>query len=253
MSHQASAAQREIASPIVDLRQYTLFPGARDAFVELFDREFVETQEAAGVRIIGQFCDLGDPNRYVWMRGFPDMPSRQKALTAFYMEGEAWRRHREAANAMMIDSSDAALLRPARLDTGFLLPPVWARPELGADAPRGIVVATLYQLVPAMAHAFPAFFDAVIGPRLTDAGAQLLGRFVTEHSPNNFERLPLRNGEDLFIAFASFPDLSAYEAHMTRLGQCPGWSDIAAAILPFLIGRPQTLRLAPTSRSLLRH
>ena len=42
-----------ICSPIVDLRQYTLYPGTRDGFVELFDREFVETQEAVGMRVIG--------------------------------------------------------------------------------------------------------------------------------------------------------------------------------------------------------
>lgn len=32
-------------SPIVELRQYTLHPGKRDTLIELFDREFVETQE----------------------------------------------------------------------------------------------------------------------------------------------------------------------------------------------------------------
>jgi hypothetical protein len=30
---------------------------------------FVETQEATGMRVIGQFRDLGDPNRFVWLRG----------------------------------------------------------------------------------------------------------------------------------------------------------------------------------------
>src|ERR671922_1233314 len=90
-------------SPIVDLRQYTLYPGTRDGFVALFDREFVETQEATGMRVIGQFRDLGDPNRFVWMRGFPDMPSREKALTAFYVHSAAWRTHAETARSHMID------------------------------------------------------------------------------------------------------------------------------------------------------
>lgn len=35
------------------------------------------------MRAIGQFRDLGDPNRFVWLRGYPDMPAREKALTAF--------------------------------------------------------------------------------------------------------------------------------------------------------------------------
>ncbi len=64
--------------PIVELRQYTLHPGRRDALIDLFDREFVESQEALGMKIIGQFRDLDNPNRFVWLRGFRDMPSRAK-------------------------------------------------------------------------------------------------------------------------------------------------------------------------------
>lgn len=46
---------------VIELRQYTLHPGKRDALIALFDREFVETQEAEGMLIIGQFRDLDDP------------------------------------------------------------------------------------------------------------------------------------------------------------------------------------------------
>ncbi|WP_406513549.1 hypothetical protein [Streptomyces sp. NBC_00161] len=34
---------------IVELRQYTLHPGARDTLIALFEREFVAGQEAAGM------------------------------------------------------------------------------------------------------------------------------------------------------------------------------------------------------------
>ncbi|RZL06943.1 MAG: NIPSNAP family protein, partial [Rubrivivax sp.] len=37
-------------SPIVELRRYTLHPGQRDTLIELFEREFVESQEALGMR-----------------------------------------------------------------------------------------------------------------------------------------------------------------------------------------------------------
>src|SRR6185436_13794382 len=84
--------------PIVELRQYTLYPGRRAALVALFDRELVETQEAVGMRVIGQFCDLNDPHRFVWFRGFADMPARKQALTDFYT-GPVWKAHRDAANA----------------------------------------------------------------------------------------------------------------------------------------------------------
>ena len=47
---------------VVELRQYTLHPRQRDVLIELFDREFVETQEAVGMTVIGQFRDLDDPD-----------------------------------------------------------------------------------------------------------------------------------------------------------------------------------------------
>src|SRR4051812_35757026 len=61
---------------VIELRQYTLHPGKRDVLVELFDREFIEPQEALGMRVIGQFRDLDHPDRFVWLRGFKDMASR---------------------------------------------------------------------------------------------------------------------------------------------------------------------------------
>ena len=239
--------------PIIDLRQYTLYPGTRDAFVELFDREFVETQEAAGMRVIGQFRDIGDPNRFVWLRGFPDMPSREKALTGFYIHGAAWKSYSGVARSKMIDSTDALLLRPARVDSGFSLEPSDRRPPLDSAAPQGIVVAAIHSLPSPANDDFLSFFDDVASPLLERAGATILASFVTEHSPNNFPRLSLREGENVFILFSGFRDLAAYHEHMTALGRNQQWrSEISQALMRRIQGRPQILRLAPTSRSQLR-
>jgi hypothetical protein len=51
--------------PIVELRQYTLRPGEREVLIDIFDRELVESQEAVGMSLIGQFRDLDDPDRFV--------------------------------------------------------------------------------------------------------------------------------------------------------------------------------------------
>ncbi|GAA3751694.1 hypothetical protein GCM10022225_40070 [Plantactinospora mayteni] len=83
----------DVRHPVVELRQYTLHGGARDVLVDLFDREFVESQEAAGMAVVGQFHDLADPDRFVWLRGFPDMPRRAAALHEFY-GGPVWRHTR---------------------------------------------------------------------------------------------------------------------------------------------------------------
>ena len=79
--------------PIVELRQYELRPGQRDVLIELFDRELVESQEAVGMQLIGQFRDLDRPDHFVWLRGFADMEHRRQGLEAFY-RGPVWKAHR---------------------------------------------------------------------------------------------------------------------------------------------------------------
>lgn len=242
-----------LCSPIVDLRQYTLYPGTRDTFVELFDREFVETQEAAGMRVIGQFRDIGDPNRFVWMRGFKDMPTREKALNRFYVGGPAWAAHGDAARSMMIDSSDALLLHPVSPDAGFMLDNPLHRPSIDSEIPRSIVVATILYFTAPVSRKFLDFYDDKIAPNLREAGARPLGMFATEHSPNNFPRLPLREGENVLVAFTGFKDLDAYHDYMTFLGRKPTWrQEVYPELTRQLAMPPQILRLAPTSRSQLR-
>jgi hypothetical protein len=46
---------------VVELRRYTLHPGARDTLIELFEHELIESQEAVDMHVLGQFRDLDDP------------------------------------------------------------------------------------------------------------------------------------------------------------------------------------------------
>src|SRR6185436_19195944 len=55
------SSMSDMRDRVVELRQYTLHPGMRDVLIDLFDREFVETQEALGMTVLGQFRDLDDP------------------------------------------------------------------------------------------------------------------------------------------------------------------------------------------------
>jgi len=97
----------------------------------------VETQEAEGMRLPGMFRDLNNPDRFVWLRGFADMPSRAAGLQAFYT-GPAWKANARAANGTMIDSDNVLLLRPTGPGAGFALdglvrPPGRRRPGVGVD------------------------------------------------------------------------------------------------------------------------
>ena len=103
---------------VLELRQYTLKPGRRDALIDIFDRHFIESQEALGMSVVGQFRDRRRPDRFVWLRGFSDMESRRNALAAFY-DGPIWGAHKAKANDTMLDSDNVLLLKPARPDLAF--------------------------------------------------------------------------------------------------------------------------------------
>lgn len=237
----------DTCSPVVELRRYTLHPGRRDTLIDLFDREFVETQEAVGMTVIGQFRDLGAPDQFVWLRGYPDMPSRAASLLAFY-GGPVWRQHREAANATMIDSDDVLLLRPAGPGTGFR--PAGNRPAFGEDAaPGGIILATTWHLDPAAEAGFPEHFERVLAPLLGDAGAPVLASFVTEHAANTFPALPVREGEHAFVWFSHFPDRAAHDRYVATRDRIEGF---ATALRPHLSRPPEAALLSPTARSRLR-
>ncbi|WP_409466028.1 NIPSNAP family protein [Amycolatopsis sp. GA6-003] len=172
---------------VVELRQYTLRPGQRDVLIDLFDRELLEPQEAAGCTVVGQFRDEDDPDRFVWFRSFPDLAARHAALTAFYLEGEAWRQHRDAANATMLDSDNVLLLRP---EVDF---PMGPRPV--EPASRVLVLVGPASL-------------ALPGP---------LASFVTEPAENTFRALPVREGENVRVGVWTFPDLVALRAFERQL------------------------------------
>lgn len=229
--------------PIVELRQYTLHPGRREVLIDIFERELVETQEAVGIRVLGTFRDLDDPNRFVWLRGFPDMAARARSLEAFY-SGPAWQAHRAAANATMVDSDNVLLLRPTSPEAGFP-----ARDGQG----DGLVVAEIRYLDPAAAAAFQAFATERIVPRMKVADARVLATFATEASPNSFPKLPIREGESVHVTFLGFADEAAHHAWQAALAAGPDWRDaVPEPLLRAFSRKPEVIRLSPTKRSRLR-
>jgi hypothetical protein len=234
-------------SPIVELRQYTLHPGRRDDLIEIFDREFVETQEAVGIQVIGQFRDLDQLDRFVWLRGHNDMHGRAQSLSAFY-GGPVWKAHRDAANATMIDSDNVLLLRPARPTSGFSLKE--GRHSSDSDpAGGGLVTATIYYFDAPVPPDFIDYFETVLVPVLTDSGAFILAYFVTDDSPNTFPALPVREGEYVFIWFAGFRDRAAHERYKAAFARSSG---ISKELNSRFAREPEQLRLSPTRRSRLR-
>ncbi|GAA2840150.1 NIPSNAP family protein [Crossiella cryophila] len=221
---------------VIELRQYTLHPGRRDDLIELFDREFVATQEAVGIQVLGQFRTPVDPDRFVWLRGFPDMAARRQALTAFY-DGPAWAEHRAAANATMIDSDDVLLLRP---ESGEL--------SAGVRAWPGVYLATLCFLDHPVDAEFRALFRAEVAPMLAETGAPAPAAFSTEYAENTFPRLPVRTGEHAFGWLTRFSSMVALAGHESARVRTAAWTRLRAR----LRAEPTALPLLPTTGSALK-
>ena len=217
--------------PVVELRQYTLRQGQRDVLIELFDREFIESQEAVGMELIGQFRDLDRPERFVWMRGFPDMQRRREALEAFY-GGPIWKAHAATANATMVDVDDVLLLRPVAPSTSF--EPQARRPEQGSDVPSAHFAVTICSL---SEPADPDVLERTVLPALAEMTPPSLATFVEEPSENTFPALPVRTGEHVVVWVQRVVD---------KTWPAPMELDLAFATPPL------QLHLAPTARSRLR-
>jgi hypothetical protein len=233
-----------LSSPIVELRQYTLRPGQRDVLIDLFEAELVEPQEAAGMTVIGTFRDACDGDRFVWLRGFESMESRARGLSEFY-GGSVWQRHRDAANATMVDSDDVLLLRPAAGDGGFEVPAEPPAMLAEPDRDRGVVEALVLRLRAPLGQEAAARLSVRIAARVAADGGAPLAFFVSEESENTYPALPVREGEHVFVAFSGYPG----RGRRSVAGR--EWDEVVDGVAADALAGPSILRLVPTRRSRL--
>jgi hypothetical protein len=235
---------------VMELRQYKIVPGKRDAFIAMFERLFVESQEQLGMRLIGQFRDGKDANRFVWLRSFPDMATREKALNAFYF-GPVWNAHRAEANPMLDDNDNVLLLSPATAELAFGPAGSRAKPDT-TTTPRGPLLATIEYLWKEPSEGFTTFFREQMKPAMEAAGLQVLAAYVPLDEPNNFPRLPVRGDRKLFVWFTRASNNSALATGLARLHRSSVWrGTVEPQLQQFEERPPQQLWLEPTPRSAL--
>jgi hypothetical protein len=222
---------------IVELRRYAMKPGRRDDLITLFAAEFIETQERCGAVPIGHFRDDDDPNAFIWFRGYANMEARLAALEAFYLHSPAWSTHRDAANSTIEDSDNVLLLRPARLHSGFALDGL--RRDALVSSERA-VAATIVMLGSSANESILDGFERTILPAL-EVCAQRVAYFVTEETPNNFPRHPVRDEERAFVAAGCCANPAALEAWSAAFDS---WNANGLAL------SLEHLRLRPAARSL---
>jgi hypothetical protein len=192
---QAQAPQ--VPAQLVELRSYTLVPGASEPFARHFEDHLVDGQEELGMDVVGRFQVPGDDARFVWVRRYLEPANRGAALAAFY-GGSVWEEFGPRANELMVDFSDVHLLAPDPSS------PPFAADHVGLSRRDGqwvgdMVVAAIFDLA---AGSEPADLTAAMDKALAAAPSDdvtELGRLVTAHVANDFPRLPVHEDVDVTV------------------------------------------------------
>jgi NIPSNAP len=201
---------------IIDVRDYRVAPGRRDDLVRRCETLIFDEQERLGARFVGAFCDADDPDRFVFLRAMPDLATRQRVLTAFYSDGEMWRRMRDEVNAWLVDTDDVLLVRPIS---------EWAGPATG---PSQVGMYTHVGGRPPP-DAEARALERDVAAAVAAAGGRLLVTLATDPAENNYPKHPIRTGEHGLMWFATF-----------------------ATYRPLALGTVVQRRLVPTPRSRMR-
>jgi len=94
---------------IIEMRTYRIKPGLREQFLEIFRTRSVPAHAEIGMRILGPFLSVEDPDVFFFMRGFPDLDSREPMKAKFY-EGQLWKQELENVLMPMLEKYDVVVV-----------------------------------------------------------------------------------------------------------------------------------------------
>jgi hypothetical protein len=97
---------------IIEMRTYKTKPGKRDEFLAIFRNRSIPAHTEIGMKILGPFPSIEDPDVFFFMRGFPDRALREPMKAKFY-EGELWKDELERILMPMLDKYDVVLVEDA--------------------------------------------------------------------------------------------------------------------------------------------
>ena len=93
---------------IVEVRTYRITPGKREEFIEFFEQRSVPALQSHGMKIVGPFADLENPNKFMFIRAFQSMEDLHRMKEEFY-EGKLWKEELEGIAMPMLESYDVML------------------------------------------------------------------------------------------------------------------------------------------------
>ena len=94
---------------VIEMRTYKTKPGKRSQFLDIFRSKSIPAHAEIGMKILGPFLSVEDPDTFFFMRGFPDLPSREPMKAKFY-EGDLWKSELENVLMPMLGKYEVVLV-----------------------------------------------------------------------------------------------------------------------------------------------
>jgi hypothetical protein len=109
----ATPPRIEVVKMIIEMRTYKTTLGMRSRFLEIFHSKSIPAHREIGMKILGPFNSIEDPDTFFFMRGFPDLPSREPMKAKFY-ESALWKEELENVLLPMLEKYDVVVVEDSQ-------------------------------------------------------------------------------------------------------------------------------------------
>lgn len=241
-SENVTAADQPIR--VLELRNYVTRPGQRDKFISYFEANFIDSQNALGGYILGQFRVNDADDNFFWIRGFNDMASRSRYLPEFY-RGSFWKERRSYVNGLLLNNDNVYLLKPLSLSEDSTDAAVNSN-EFGKK--KGLLVVDYY-VANTRLKELTGFFKSKYLPLLKSYDMSPTS-WVSELSENDFPGLPVFQDKNLLVTITPFKDEAEYRLKLKQVNAGPNQKVLTE--LMEIVTTKTTVVLHPTKNSFSR-
>lgn len=232
---------------VIELRDYLIRQGRRDEFIKLFEENFTRSQNILGGYTLGQYRVKGAGDNFFWIRGFKDMPARNKFLNDFYYGSPVWKQHKSTANSMLLNNDNVHLLKPLNLkgsssDAEFSLNSNWFGRE------KGIAVVDFY-ISNTKLEKLIEFVKKKYVAILNSSKIENTSFWTSETTPNEFTALPVFQDKNLLVQITFYKNEFEYQTGMKDVAS--KMNDELKSEMADLVTIKNTLIIYPTEKSFL--
>jgi hypothetical protein len=232
---------------VIELRNYLVRQGRRDEFINLFEENFVQSQNILGGYILGQYRVKGADDNFFWIRGFKDMTARYKYLNDFYFGSPSWKQHKAEANSMLLNNDNVYLLQPLNFkERSAGAESVFNTSWFGQE--KGIAVIDFY-VSNTKRDKLIEFVEKKYLAVLKSSKIEDPSFWISETTPNDFTGLPVFQDKNLLVQITFYKNEAEYQSKLKDA--VSRMNDALKSEMADLVTIKNTLVIYPTERSFL--